>query len=50
MGREFPRDASLTNQKGWRRAEVVEPRKRLLGRQAPGAGPRNGEGVITDYM
>jgi hypothetical protein len=27
---------SQTKQKGWRRAEVVEPRKRLLGRQERG--------------
>jgi hypothetical protein len=38
---------SQTKQKGWRRAEVVEPRKRLLGRQARGRAMAQGQGDLV---
>jgi len=38
---------SQTKQKGWRRAEVVEPRKRLLGRQARGRAMAQGQGGLV---
>ena len=37
---------SQTKQKGWRRAEVVEPRKRLLGRQERGRALAQGLGDL----
>ena len=37
---------SQTKQKGWRRAEVVEPRKRLLGRQERGRALAQGQGDL----
>ena len=38
---------SQTKQKGWRRDEVVEPRKRLLGRQARGRAMAQGQGGLV---